>query len=215
MAAELEPLATEEALSEWAFRAWPKLNTLRLEDADRLREAFDARLSVLRMSGQTSASAENRVDRAEPAEAQPVVLAIPKALRQRDREHLPLWPNSPVLFVAGNPATRTICASHNSAGWPKRSAMSSRCRCAGLITVNCTALQEVDWWSRMGIEPLNCARQLWLATHCEFYTIIGVDSQDAQRQCVLSNAAPIIVHHDFGTRLSCLKPDAEASGSLL
>jgi Protein of unknown function (DUF968) len=103
MAAELEPLATEEALSEWAFRAWPKLNTLRLEDADRLREAFDARLSVLRMSGQTSASAENRVDRAEPAEAQPVVLAIPKALRQRDREHLRFVAKQPCLVCGRQP----------------------------------------------------------------------------------------------------------------
>ena len=25
--------------------------------------------------------------------------------------------------------------------------------------------KEVDWWSRIGIDPLNCARQLWLATH--------------------------------------------------
>ena len=44
MTAELEPLATEEALNTWAFRSWPKVNTLRRADAERLREAFDARL---------------------------------------------------------------------------------------------------------------------------------------------------------------------------
>jgi hypothetical protein len=68
MNAELEPLATEQALNKWAFRSWPKVNTLRLEDAERLREAFDARLSALRTSGQTSESpeADKRVGQGEP-----------------------------------------------------------------------------------------------------------------------------------------------------
>jgi hypothetical protein len=68
MNAELEPLAAGEALNKWAFRSWPRVNTLRLEDAERLGEAFDARLSALRMSGQTSESpeADKRVDPGEP-----------------------------------------------------------------------------------------------------------------------------------------------------
>src|SRR5271166_3631938 len=37
MRAELEPLTTEEELNKWAFRSWPNVNTLRLEDAERLR----------------------------------------------------------------------------------------------------------------------------------------------------------------------------------
>jgi hypothetical protein len=71
LTAELEPLATEEALEEWAFQSWPKVNTLRLEDVERLREAFDARLSAVRMSGQTSKSpqAEHQVGSGESAEA--------------------------------------------------------------------------------------------------------------------------------------------------
>jgi hypothetical protein len=83
MTAELEPLTTEEALNKWAFRSWPKVNTLRLEDAERIREAFDARLSALRMSAQTSASPEGdkKVPPDEPAEAHPAAITIPKTLR--------------------------------------------------------------------------------------------------------------------------------------
>jgi hypothetical protein len=43
MIIELKSLTTWNELDNWAFRSWSKVNTLRLEDAERLREAFDAR----------------------------------------------------------------------------------------------------------------------------------------------------------------------------
>jgi hypothetical protein len=45
---ELEALCRKDDLDVWTLRAWPKANTLRPEDGDRVRQAFQARLAPCR-----------------------------------------------------------------------------------------------------------------------------------------------------------------------
>jgi hypothetical protein len=181
MSAELTPLATEEALNKWAFRSWPKVNTLRLEHADWLREAFDARLSALRMSGQTSESAEadKRVGPGEPAEAHLGAIAIPKTLRQRDREHLRFVARQPCLVCGRQP-----CDPHHLRFAQPRGLGQ---RVSDEFTVPlCRAhhrelhrrADERAWWRRYGIEPLGVAAALWKKTHEVGMRASGADEPD-------------------------------------
>jgi len=43
--------------------------------------------------------------------------------------------------------------------------MNSRSRYAADIIVNFTAGDEAEWWKKVGIDPTDWARTLWLASH--------------------------------------------------
>lgn len=166
--AELEPLTTEEELDKWAFRAWTKVNTLRLEDAEWLREAFDARLSTLRPARPEPESSEaitgTNVDPSPVAAA--TALAIPKPLRQRDRDHLRFVAQQPCLVCGRQPCDPhhlKFAQAHGLAQKVSDEFTVPLCRAHHRELHR--AEQEREWWSRLGIEPIEPARHLWLTTH--------------------------------------------------
>jgi hypothetical protein len=168
MTAELKLVATEEALDKWAFRSWPQVNMLRLEDAERLREAFDARLSVLRMSAPTSQPPEalKHMGPGEPADAHPEVLAIPKALRHRTREHLRFLAKQPCLVCGRQPSDPHHLRFAQPRGLGQRVSDEFT---VPLCRVHHRELHrrgdERGWWRQYGIEPVGVAAALWKKTH--------------------------------------------------
>ena len=164
MIAELEPLATQDDLDRWAFRSWAKVNTLRLEDAERLREAFDGRLSALQASGTAEPAAE--IDPDQTAETAATSLAIPKPLRQRDRHHLRFVAQQPCLLCGREPCDPHHLKFAQDRGLGQKvSDEFTVPLCRAHHRELHRAGKERDWWSRRGIEPLASARSLWLTTH--------------------------------------------------
>lgn len=165
--AELEPLTTEEELDKWAFRAWTKVNTLRLEDAERLREAFDARLITLRLARPEPESEAITGTNADPFPvAAATALAIPKPLRQRDRDHLRFVAQQPCLVCGRQPCDPhhlKFAQAHGLAQKVSDEFTVPLCRAHHRELHR--AEQEREWWSRLGIEPIEPARRLWLTTH--------------------------------------------------
>ncbi|MGY3408430.1 hypothetical protein ACVWZV_004543 [Bradyrhizobium sp. GM5.1] len=166
--AELEPLTTEEHLDKWAFRAWTKVNTLRLEDAEWLRQAFDERLLTLRPQRPEPESAEAiTATNGDPfAGAAATTLAIPKPLRQRDREHLRFVAQQPCLVCGRQPCDPhhlKFAQAHGLARKVSDEFTVPLCRAHHRELHR--ADKEREWWSRLGIEPLEPARRLWLTRH--------------------------------------------------
>jgi hypothetical protein len=164
MIAELEPLATQDDLDRWSFRSWAKVNTLRLEDAERLREAFDGRLSALQASGTAKPAAE--IDPDQTAETAASSLAIPKPLRQRDRHHLRFVAQQPCLLCGREPCDPHHLKFAQDRGLGQKvSDEFTVPLCRAHHRELHRAGKERDWWSRRGIEPLASARSFWLTTH--------------------------------------------------
>ena len=168
MHAELESLTTEGELDRWAFRSWPNVNMLRLEDAERLHQAFDARLSALRGRPQTpeSPGVDTQVDSSEPSVADRGVLAIPKTLRQRNREHLRSVAKQPCLVCGRQP-----CDPHHLR-FAQRRGLGQKVSDEFTVPL-CRAhhrelhrrSDERAWWRQYGIEPIGVASALWKTTH--------------------------------------------------
>jgi len=181
MSAELEPLTTEAELDTWAFRSWPTVNALRLEDAERLHEAFDARLSALRMRDQTpeSPQADTPVDPGEPSVADRGALAIPKALRQRSREHLRFVAKQPCLVCGRQPCDPHHLRFAQPRGLGQKVSDEFT---VPLCRAHHRELHRHDderaWWRRYGIEPIGVASALWKKTHGVETVVNGRDDLD-------------------------------------
>src|SRR5271165_6507335 len=181
MSAELGPLTTEAELDKWAFRSWPNVNTLRLEDAERLHEAFDARLSALRMRDQAPESppADTPVDPGEPSVADRGALAIPKALRQRSREHLRFVARQPCLVCGRQPSDPHHLRFAQPRGLGQKVSDEFTvplCRAHHRELHRCG--EERAWWRRYGIEPIGEASALWKKTHGEETVLNGGNERD-------------------------------------
>jgi hypothetical protein len=101
-----------------------------------------------------------------PDEPQPGAIAIPKTPRQRDREHLRFVTRQPCLVCGRQPCDPRHLRFAQPKGLTQKVSDEFTvplCR-AHHRELHRTG-KEIDWWSRIGINPLNCARQLWLATH--------------------------------------------------
>jgi hypothetical protein len=181
MRAELEPFTTEEELDTWAFRSWPNVNRLRLEDAKRLHEAFDARLSALRMSGQTpeAPQAAAQLDPSGPSVADRGALAIPKVLRQRNREHLRSVARQPCLVCGRQPSNPHHLRFAQPRGLGQKVSDEFT---VPLCRAHHRELHrhgdERAWWRRYGIEPLVIATALWSTTQAGEVTANGADKVD-------------------------------------
>ncbi|MDN4986778.1 ERF family protein [Bradyrhizobium sp. WYCCWR 13022] len=165
MMVELESLTTLDELDKWAFRSWSAVNTLRLQDAERLREAFDARLTALRMPTSASGSSEADIvtNPDQNADAASSAFAISKPLRQRDRHHLRFVAQQACLVCGREPSDphHLKFAQDHGIG-QKVSDEFTVPLCRAHHRELHRAGKETDWWMRRGIEPLAVARSLWL-----------------------------------------------------
>ena len=106
--AELDKLGLKDDLDAWTLQAWPRANTLTPADGDKVREAFQARLTRLQSTldadlppaepGQPAANDEtrSRIDKS--------VLALPEPKRIRDKQHLRFVAKQPCLVCGREPS---------------------------------------------------------------------------------------------------------------
>jgi hypothetical protein len=164
LGAELDRLSTEEELDTWALRAWETVKALRSEDAARLSQAFDRKLSAIRPPPRNSALLN---DHSPPDEMAPSkTSATPKAQRLRDREHLRFVAKQPCLVCGREPSDPhhlRFAQPHGLAQKVSDEFTVPLCRVHHRDLHR--ASKEIIWWSRLGIEPLAPARNLWLTTH--------------------------------------------------
>ena len=163
----------------------PKRTSSLIADAQRIEEAFAARLAALEDLGEAVSSlntqSEDRPQERPPAIAGvPVnqksmrgengidksMLSFPEPRRIRDRNHLRYVAQQPCL-VCG----RTPCDAHHLR-FTQRRALGKKVSdefavplCRGHHREVHRCGDEAGWWSRIATNPAAAARRLWLETH--------------------------------------------------
>jgi len=166
--AEIETIRREEDLEAWTLQTWAKVNTLALLDGERVRQAFARRLAELRgVEDPTSLPIEPQGD--EVHQKLPIkksVLSLPEPRRQRDRDHLRFVAKQPCLVCGRQPSDPHHLRFAQGRGLGQKvSDEFTVPLCRAHHRELHRAGKEVEWWSRIGIEPLQPARTLWCLTH--------------------------------------------------
>ncbi len=169
--AELEGIGIKDDPDAWALRAWPKVNTLRPEDGDRVRVAFQAQLTRLREvpNEDVKAAEPAQTPDAEPrARIDKSVLALPEPRRLRDKQHLRFVAKQPCLICGREPCDPHHLRFAQSRGLAQKvSDEFTVPLCRAHHRELHRAGKEREWWSRIGIEPLDVSRELWLGTRAD------------------------------------------------
>ncbi len=168
--AEVEGLEREHDLDAWTLRMWPKVNSLKPADGDKVRQAFQGRLTHLQSTrGDDVSPAEH--DRAAAAEEprsriDKSVLALPETKRLRDKQHLRFIARQPCLVCGREPCDPHHLRFAQQRGLGQKvSDEFTVPLCRAHHRELHRAGKERDWWSRNGLEPLESARSLWTMTH--------------------------------------------------
>ena len=165
---ELEGLALKADIDAWTLRAWPKANTLTPADGDKVRQAFQDRLSRSELSLDPDFSSDES-DLVAPNETRPridkSVLALPEAKRLRDKQHLRFVAIQPCLICGREPCDPHHLRFAQPRGLGQKvSDEYTVPLCRAHHRELHRAGKEGDWWSKLGIDPLGLARELWLGT---------------------------------------------------
>jgi hypothetical protein len=164
---EIEGLRREGELDAWTLRTWAKVNSLAPADGERLRQLFASRLAELRETDQTAiaAEAESAGDNQHPR-IEKSILALPEPRRLRDRVHLRFVAKQPCLICGRQPSDPHHLRFAQARGLGQKvSDEFAVPLCRAHHRELHRAGKEVDWWSRMGVEPLQLARSFWCASH--------------------------------------------------
>lgn len=164
LSATLKQLSNEQELDSWALRSWPEVNTLCFGDAERLHQAFDAQLTMVRAPAQTGQPEIAGID--DGVQSPAADLAIPKLQRLRDRQHLRFVATQPCLVCGREPSDPHHLRFAQSRGLGQKVSDEFTvpvCR-AHHREIHRTG-KEREWWARLGIDPLPSARTLWATTH--------------------------------------------------
>ena len=176
--AELANVGSADEAAIWAHRNLRAKNDLTAADAQRVEEAFRARLATLPAgAGETvqqtpteelprgpySGETDNRphskvIDKS--------LLALPEPRRIRDRDHVKSVAKLPCLLCGRTPsdAHHLRFAQHPALG-RKVSDEFTVPLCRGHHRELHRCGDEAAWWKKVGIDPTVCARMLWLACH--------------------------------------------------
>jgi hypothetical protein len=175
LVAELKNIGSAEAAATWAHRVMGAKNTLIRSDAERVEQAFQAKLAALakdvedgatvaRDAGGCPTYQTKKQPRSTPVDKS--VLALPAPRRVRDRQHVKSVAKQPCLVCGRRPAD----AHHlRFAQLPtlgrKVSDEFTIPLCRGHHREVHRCGDEAAWWSKTGIDPTATARVLWLKTH--------------------------------------------------
>jgi hypothetical protein len=164
---EIEGLRREIELEAWTLRNWAKVNSLAAADGERLRQLFVSRLAELRETDHTAPAAEAESDGDAPnPRIDKSILALPGPRRLRDRVHLRFVAKQPCLICGRQPCDPHHLRFAQARGLGQKvSDEFTVPLCRAHHRQLHRAGKEVDWWSRMGVEPLQSARSLWDASH--------------------------------------------------
>jgi hypothetical protein len=173
---ELNGLADDDndKAALWAQRSLPDKNKLTAADAERVEEAFQARLANLAPQDAPEALAPldpKRPKRARPKSIDKSGLALPEPRRIRDRDHVRFVAQQPCLICGRRPSdAHHLRFTQSRALGRKVSDEFIVPLCRGHHREVHRWGDEASWWSKTGVDPSGAARKLWVKTHPVFST---------------------------------------------
>ena len=176
--AELANFGSADEAAIWAHRNLRAKNDLTAADAQRIEEAFQARLATLPAGAgepvqQTPTEHLPRApypgetdNRAHSQLIDKSLLALSEPRRVRDRDHVKSVAKQPCLICGRQPADahHLRFAQHRALG-RKVSDEFTVPLCRGHHREIHRCGDEAAWWEKVGIDPTICARMLWLVSH--------------------------------------------------
>jgi hypothetical protein len=184
--AELNQLGSGDEAATWAHRCLAEKNRLVTADAQRVEDAFGARLAAFatqatepptpRLAGRST-----KLERLKPgARGNPLrpvrkrrsktidksVLAVPEPRRIRDRDHVRFVAKQPCLICGRQPSdAHHVRFAQSPALGRKVSDEFTVPLCRGHHREVHRCGDEPVWWLKVRINPMVKARALWLKTH--------------------------------------------------
>jgi ERF superfamily len=177
---ELNELASSDDATLWACRSLPEKNKLIAADAQRVEQSFQARMTTFASPAELHTSrqieqpskpqrsnlAQPKKRRSQPKGIDKNTLTLAEPRRVRDRDH--------VRYVATHPCL--VCGRQPSDAHHLRFAQSRELGrkvsdeftvplCRGHHREVHRHGDEGAWWQKVGIDPLQQARSLWIETH--------------------------------------------------
>ena len=174
LTAELKDLNSAEDAANWAQRVLASKNTLTPADAERIEQAFQARLAsivieasdgrrVMQEARSSALRAVRRKTRQRAAVIDKSALALPASRRIRDRDHVRLVAKQPCLICGRRPAdAHHLRFAQSKALGRKVSDEFTVPLCRGHHREVHRCGDEAAWWKKAGIDPTLPARALWL-----------------------------------------------------
>jgi hypothetical protein len=179
MLAEIGTLNTDDEIDRWAYQALPGKNSLTPRDTLVVEAAFSQKLAERQNSESAAAAFSQANDKSE--------LAFPEPRRARDKAHLRFVAKQPCVVCGRQPSDPHHLKFAQVRGLSlKVSDEFTVPLCRAHHRELHRADKEIEWWSRLGIEPIDLARKLWLttrplaATHKNFQTEITDEAVAAQ-----------------------------------
>jgi hypothetical protein len=176
---ELNELASGDEAALWAYRSLPAKNRLIAADADRVEQAFQARMTSFaspvepQTSGQTdravkphkSKPVQLRKRRSQPKGIDKSALHLAEPRRVRDREHVRHVAKQPCLICGRSPSDpHHLRFAQSRALGRKVSDEFVVPLCRGHHREVHRFGDEAAWWRKAGIDATVAARTLWLET---------------------------------------------------
>jgi ERF superfamily len=171
--AEIGEIKSDEEAANWAHRVLSAKNTLTTADAERINQAFQARLANIMTEAASGLSAEShlagenrRTKRRRAAAIDKSVLSLPAPRRIRDRDHVRLVAKQPCLVCGRRPAdAHHLRFAQSRTLGRKVSDEFTVPLCRGHHREIHRCGNEAAWWKKAGVDPTVSARALWLESH--------------------------------------------------
>jgi hypothetical protein len=169
LTAEIEGIKSDEEAANWAHRVLSAKNTLTTADAERVEQAFQARLAtiVAQTADRSRLPCEDRgKKRLRAAAIDKSVLSMPAPRRIRDRDHVRLVAKQPCLICGRRPAdAHHLRFAQSRTLGRKVSDEFTVPLCRGHHREIHRCGNEMAWWKKVGVDPTVPARALWLESH--------------------------------------------------
>lgn len=181
--AELEALTTLETITAWARHILGAKNSLTAADARSVEQAFHSKLADLaNLDTNVIATVPSGVPKQPPSSAKPSVrnsdkrsidtridksqLALSEPRRARDKDHVRFVAKQPCLICGRHPAdAHHLRFTQLQALGRKASDEFTVPLCRGHHREVHHSGNEVEWWTKAGLDPIIVSRTLWLETH--------------------------------------------------
>jgi ERF superfamily len=165
LTAQLQDLKSSDEAARWAHRVISTKNTLTMEDAEHIEQAFQSKIATF-ATRTLEGRLTKRRKRCRPRAINKSVLTVPAARRIRDREHVKSVAKQACLICGRCPAdAHHLRFAQPSALGRKTSDEFTVPLCRGHHREVHRCGDEAAWWNKTGVDPTVHARTLWLKSH--------------------------------------------------
>jgi hypothetical protein len=176
LVAQLAEVTSSDDAALWAHRHMAEKNRLTAADAQLVEETFRERLAALAVSmageSQSGGNAQTQRGRRRPRKRQTSkavdksALMLPEPRRIRDREHVRFVARQSCLICGRTPSdAHHLRFAQSRALARKVSDEFTVPLCRGHHREVHRCGDEAAWWQKVGINPAQAARNLWLESH--------------------------------------------------